>query len=255
MRPKQLLGFSFVLLANIATVSAHQPRRHIVMPMYAGFTIRQVNRSLNAFDEPEPLDGSHRTISRNAAGVEAMSVDMKTVPDVAENRTLFWPTQNINSIISDKWRVVQTTQALDMPQPHGFGVRSRLFHCEDLHPYVFTELFSGYVELHGVSFAHVIRTNSVRHEKIDAYYREEADCWLVQEITSRYAGDELVGSSGWELESIENGKADPALFEIPQDYREGSIREFRKEFVGDGPSPLGETPDPYERLKTTHPVP
>jgi hypothetical protein len=261
MRSKQILALGSVLLVSIATVPGQQPRRHVLTPMYAGFTIHQAQRYLNAFGEPQrPLHGWKRTIARNANGVEAISYDTTLQPDVVGNRTLFWPKDRINVVIMDKWRAVQTTQALPELSLHGFGERTPLFHCEALHPNNFDELFSGYVELHGVSVAHIIRTKPSgqnKLDKIDAYYWEEADCLLVQEITSRFAGDELIVSSGWELESIENGKSDPKLFEIPKDYREGSMLQFASEF-GRGSASTGffnQPVDPYDQMKAPRPAP
>lgn len=260
MRAKQLLAAGVVLLASLATLPGQPPRRHALTPMYGGFTIHQTHRYLDAFGEPErPLHGWKRTITRNADGVEAISYDTTLQPDVVGNRILFWPKERINSVVMDKWRAVQTTQALPELSTHGLGERSPLFHCEALHPN-FEELFSGYVELHGVSFAHIIQTRPSRQnqlDKIDAFYWEEADCLLVQQITLRFAGDELIANSGWELESIENGKSDPTLFEIPKDYREGSMLKFASEF-GRGPASAGlfnQPGDPYDQRKAPRPAP
>lgn len=170
MQAKQLLAMSSVLLVSIATVPGQQPRRHVLTPMYAGFTIHQAQRYLNAFGEPQrPLHGWKRTIARNANGVEAISYDTTAQPDVVGNRILFWPKERINAVIMDKWRAVQTTQALPELSLHGFGERSPLFHCEALHPVNFDELFSGFVELHGVTLAHIIRTKTSGDSKVDGY--------------------------------------------------------------------------------------
>ena len=80
---------------------------------------------------------------------------------------------------------------------------------------------------------------------------------LVQEITSRFAGDELIVNSGWELESIDDGKSDPTLFEIPKDYREGSMLQFASEF-GSGSASNGlfnQPADPYDQMKAPRPAP